>query len=177
MSAPHFIERFDTDGFQEWLEANGGELRAPTNEWEVLRYRKDRVIHVIYKNKKGALNYQGKSRDHYKAFLGSDDLAVADPINRVDTVGHIRRKKIVRQLVERDGKLCWFCGEFFGVERQKDRLSVEHLLPRSKGGNNGLANLVLAHAGTAFLPSMRSCRHGKASDYDRPGEDRRSAAG
>jgi len=42
--------------------------------------------------------------------------------------------------LSRDGDECWYCGLEMGVDA-----TIEHLVPKSKGGLNGLANYVLAH--------------------------------
>lgn len=39
---------------------------------------------------------------------------------------------------------CALCGE---IERHSDALSFEHLIPRSRGGDNSYRNIVLAHVG------------------------------
>jgi 5-methylcytosine-specific restriction endonuclease McrA len=48
----------------------------------------------------------------------------------------------VARLVDRDGNHCWYCGITFS---DGDRAcTVDHVLPRSRGGTNVLANLRLA---------------------------------
>jgi hypothetical protein len=48
----------------------------------------------------------------------------------------------VARLVDRDGNHCWYCGFTFS---DGDRAcTVDHVLPRSRGGTNVLANLRLA---------------------------------
>lgn len=36
---------------------------------------------------------------------------------------------------------CWFCG----VRVNKKHMTLEHIIPRSKGGGNDLANLAIVH--------------------------------
>lgn len=51
------------------------------------------------------------------------------------------RRRIVRILLARDGDRCFWCN----VRFRGDVLpTIEHLLPRSEGGGNGLDNLALA---------------------------------
>lgn len=57
--------------FTKWLKAKGAEMRNPTNEWEVLRYALDGTVSIIYKNKRGTLNYTGNSYAHIQEFLGN----------------------------------------------------------------------------------------------------------
>ena len=49
-------------------------------------------------------------------------------------------KEIKRQIIERDGLRCSVTGE---AVNSQDDLSVEHIVPRSKGGSDGLDNLIL----------------------------------
>ncbi len=74
-NAPHSMRKFDRDGFMAWLDDNGGIVLEPTNEYEVLRYRKwcegdtsRPSTHIVYRRKDGTLTYTGQSRQHYEAF-------------------------------------------------------------------------------------------------------------
>jgi 5-methylcytosine-specific restriction endonuclease McrA len=51
----------------------------------------------------------------------------------------MRRGKIKRLLV-RDGGHCWLCGGWLG-----DDITLDHVVPKTKGGTNQDANLRLAH--------------------------------
>jgi len=55
--------------------------------------------------------------------------------------GIVRQKKI-KQLQERDGNICGICKK----EIRSGRFTIDHKIPRSKGGRNLLSNLQLAHA-------------------------------
>lgn len=75
MSAPHTIKKLDRDGFLEWLERNGATISEPTNEYEVVRYRrwtpedKSRPsTHIIYRRNNGTLTYTGQARSDYEEF-------------------------------------------------------------------------------------------------------------
>ncbi|MBI4933123.1 MAG: HNH endonuclease [Actinobacteria bacterium] len=51
-------------------------------------------------------------------------------------------------VAERDGWWCWLCGGAIDPHAPRDsavRGTVDHLVPRSRGGGNELANLRLAH--------------------------------
>lgn len=143
--------------FLAWLAEHGAEVGAPTNPYEVVRYRaywkKPRAeTHIIYAKENGLLTFTGASRAHYERFLAGEPLvakgeqfvskfdyaAPADhPLEAVEGPTARRRKK----LMERDGDGCWFCGQPLG-----DDVTLEHLVPRSRGGGNDAANCVLAHA-------------------------------
>ena len=64
----------------------------------------------------------------------------------------------VKAVFKRDGKCCQYCGETEGP------FEVDHVIPRSKGGNNDLSNLVVA---------CQSCNRSKK---DRNADEFRSSA-
>lgn len=50
----------------------------------------------------------------------------------------------IRTIMKRDGNHCWLCGEpFSGASGRKP--SLDHVIPRSKGGSDRNENLKLAH--------------------------------
>jgi 5-methylcytosine-specific restriction endonuclease McrA len=53
-----------------------------------------------------------------------------------------RRKR--RALLLRDGAECAYCGRALGTGEPFSRPTLEHIVPLSRGGGNGLSNLVLA---------------------------------
>jgi 5-methylcytosine-specific restriction endonuclease McrA len=62
---------------------------------------------------------------------------------------HNRERKR-RQLASRDGGArCHYCG----VRQKLRRLTIDHVIPSSRGGSNTLTNLVLA---------CEACNHAKA---------------
>lgn len=46
-----------------------------------------------------------------------------------------------QRLIERDGMLCALCGKLMG----RRTVSIDHIIPKSLGGTNDMANLRLAH--------------------------------
>jgi 5-methylcytosine-specific restriction endonuclease McrA len=60
-------------------------------------------------------------------------------------------KRAARWVVrERDGDLCWLCGEVVveGLpQRHRRQATLDHIIERSRGGSDELHNLALAHAG------------------------------
>lgn len=46
----------------------------------------------------------------------------------------------VRRLRYRDGDDCWLCGHALGTN-----VTLDHVVPKSKGGSNNIENLRLAH--------------------------------
>jgi 5-methylcytosine-specific restriction endonuclease McrA len=65
---------------------------------------------------------------------------VDERVRRTGKCGPRDRKNKVRKLLERDGDDCWLCGHPLD-----GNMSLDHVIPRSRGGGNGLDNLRLAH--------------------------------
>ncbi len=155
---------FDVAGFLTFVADHGGEIAQPTNPYEVVRYRaywrgtKTSAVHVVYAKESGLLTWTGGSEGHYRAFVAGDPMGeLPGQIEAKKTPGkkartHGDRRAVKRQeLLARDGDGCWFCGTAMGED-----CTIEHLVPRSKGGGNSLANYALAHrqcnADAADLP-------------------------
>lgn len=139
-------QQFDTQGFAAWLAGNGAEIGVPTNPYEVIRYRAygksggKAQTHIVYTKDTGLLTFTGKSRDHYTAFIGGVEAGFAAKVKvPVAPVSHGAKTRA--KLLERDGDECWFCGKPMGADA-----TLEHLVPKSKGGGNKLDNYALAHA-------------------------------
>lgn len=159
----------DPMGFVKHLKARGAEICAPTNVWEVVRYKTEGETHIIYMKKSGALTYTGKSQDHYINFLSNCNQLKKFRASKASK-SKTSMKTVRDKLRERDGICCWYCGIFI-----EDEGTVEHLIPRSVGGSNAPSNLVLAHqtcnqrAGNASLASKIELRAAmRAERVDRP---------
>lgn len=117
----------------------GGEKLAPTNPYEVARFRTLYGVGVVYANAKGRQTWNREAemaRDHLKASKGS--LA---PVKVVNRTGTDQRRAAVLRVLERDGGNCFFCGNPLA-----DDVTLEHLVPIAHGGPNHISNLVCAHA-------------------------------
>jgi 5-methylcytosine-specific restriction endonuclease McrA len=148
--------QFKTGAFAAWLTDNGAEIGKQTNPYEVIRYRaysagsRKPLTHIVYAKDNGLLNFQGGSRDHYQAFMDGVDVAglripmldrhaPKTPVVN-ELVSQSKAAKQRAKLLARDGDECWFCGDPMGED-----MTIEHLVPRSTGGDNKLANYALAH--------------------------------
>jgi 5-methylcytosine-specific restriction endonuclease McrA len=71
--------------------------------------------------------------------------------------GKRKYKMSTRQLAQRDGTNCGICGLFVDVTLDRaagpDCPSVDHVIPRARGGSNDPANLQLAHLRCNMLKS------------------------
>lgn len=144
-------KQFWTGEFATFLAANGAEVCIPTNAYEVIRYRAYHgqsakpLTHIVYAKENGLLNFQGGSRDHYLAFLAGERLPQLSKRAAAAQAAKPKEPSLSAKqrakLIARDGDECWFCGLSMGAD-----VTIEHLVPKSKGGGNQLANYALAHA-------------------------------
>lgn len=154
---------FDAQGFLAYLAEQGCEIGKPSNPYEVVRYRaywqdsKKPVTQIVYAKDNGLLTWMQGTQAHYLSFLEGRGIAGNNPpfvsqFNRgqpgAEAVAKERPGKaasktaITREkLLARDGGECWFCGKPMG-----DDCTIEHLIPKSKGGRNTADNYALAHA-------------------------------
>ena len=123
--------------FKADLVAAGAELLAPTNPYEVMRFRTSYGVGVVYTNSKGkrtetpeAINARQHLRDH----LGS--------LSPVPVAPRQKNRAVILRLRGRDGAMCFFCRRPLSED-----VTVEHLVPRAHGGPNHISNLFLAHEG------------------------------
>lgn len=158
-------------GFVAYLAAQGCEIGKPSNAYEVVRYRaywqgsKAPVTHIVYAKESGLLTWMQGTQAHYEAFVAGIALLFNKPPESLFGGSKAKREKaekpaapksVVRRqaLLERDGDGCWFCGEAMGED-----CTIEHLVPKSKGGANSLQNYALAHqrcnAEAADLPLVQ----------------------
>lgn len=148
MGLPIRRDKFDTPAFASWLAANGAEIGIPTNQYEVIRYkahaggRNRATTHIVYAKENGLLTFTGASQMHYLSFI--DDLPMRcgrEQTGKGQPTGAFSRAVKARaKLLERDGPNCWYCGTAMG-----DDMTLEHLIPKAKGGVNNLVNCALAH--------------------------------
>jgi 5-methylcytosine-specific restriction endonuclease McrA len=121
--------------FKADLVAAGGELLAPTNPYEVMRFRTSYGVGVVYTNAKGRRTENAEAisaRQHLRDHLGS--------LSPVPVVPRQKNRAVILRLRGRDGSMCFFCRTPLG-----DDITVEHLVPRAHGGPNHISNPFLAH--------------------------------
>lgn len=148
--------QFDVANFAAWLAKNGAEIGIPGNAYEVIRYRayvdggNKPATHIVYRKETGLLTWTGESKGHYQQFLTGAVLWPDRPRDPdrpflttfpTDAAKKRLRGEVTREkLIARDGDECWFCGLSMGAD-----VTIEHLVPKAKGGRNMLANYALAH--------------------------------
>lgn len=135
---PSDKERFQKvrKAFEAWLTARGAELLAPTNEWEVLRFRHGDETAIVYTNKRGTLRWMGSSGSIFKAYATNSAWRAMPATKRRG-----RSDPTCQALRERDGETCFYCHLLVDPEDE----SVEHLVSITHGGPDHIANMALAH--------------------------------
>ncbi len=123
--------------FQAWLSENGAEVLASTNPYEVVRFRGEAGVSIVYRND-GTRPHKmvGQAADAWAAFCQGRTM-------RFNPSVPIRAKAdpVVRTLLERDGNACFYCTSVFTDITPPTR---EHLLSRTHGGPDHIANQALA---------------------------------
>jgi hypothetical protein len=85
-----------------------------------------------------------KARDLY--WTGAlSKVEYASELAAIAAARHSRKKAVPNQelrrmLLARDGLNCWLCGDELGGD-----CTIEHRVPKSRGGSSAFANLALAH--------------------------------
>lgn len=121
--------------FTDQLVASGGELLAPTNPYEVMRFKTRYGTGVVYRGKRGETWNDAAiaARDHLERKAGGS-------LAPVQVRGRRKGRGTVEALLKRDGENCFFCGLPLG-----DDITVEHLVSVTHGGPNHISNCFLAH--------------------------------
>lgn len=161
-SLPVRRQQFQLADFAAWLARSGAEVGVPTNPYEVIRYRafhgdgNRAQTHIVYAKENGLLTYVGASRLHYTQFAtgaamypeqipgnppGGWQRPDGSPMRKDKEPALAASEKRRQKLRDRDGDECWFCGLPLGADA-----TIEHLVPKSNGGRNALANYALAHS-------------------------------
>jgi hypothetical protein len=116
--------------------AAGGEVLAPTNPYEIMRFKTRHGVGVVYEGRRGRTwNAEAKAAREHLAGGGKGSLAPGVVRGRRTGKGTVDR------LLERDGATCFFCGSPLGED-----ITVEHLVAVAHGGPNHVSNLFLSHS-------------------------------
>lgn len=125
--------------FEAWLLAHGSALYKPTNAYELARFLTPDGIGIIYVNQSGFISAcMNGANEAVRAWSKSTPWRAVQKTKRRNTFGS--RERDYNALVERDGAGCFYCGTPLLLEFA----TIEHMIPVTSGGNNHLANKVLA---------------------------------
>jgi hypothetical protein len=125
----------DQKKFTTWLSQQGAEVLAPTNPYEIARFRARGGVHVVYSGRRG-ISANGFAEECLTVFRQGGRLwmgVTKKPRNQLTY-----RKAA---LMERDGDKCFYCLMSLNVETA----TIEHLVSRDKSGPDHMDNLVLVH--------------------------------
>lgn len=115
----------------------GGEVLAPTNPYEVMRFKTRLGVGVVYVNQRGIQNWNQEEQAVREHFDGNKGGSLAP----VSVRGRRKGAGTVPALLVRDGNACFFCRADLDGD-----ITVEHLVSVAHGGPNHISNLFLAHA-------------------------------
>ena len=118
--------------FKTWLTKQGAVVQDPTNPYELVRFKTENGVSVVYTGKRG-LTFTNESEDAYAKFKDGKSWKVVSRKRK-----NLRAKKA--RLAARDGKRCFVHGEKLNF----DQLTIEHILNFSHGGSDNENNLCLA---------------------------------
>jgi hypothetical protein len=130
------VTKNEVKNFEQWLSAAGAEVLAPTNPYELVRFRAHSAVHIVYSKANGNITANGFAKeaiDHWKKKKPLDMGLVK--CNRNNAA------KQRAALFKRDGRECFYCG----LDMPDDDMTNEHLINISAGGNNRIENMALAH--------------------------------
>lgn len=120
--------------FEAWLNSRGADVLATTSEWELCRFSCSFGVGVVYRSKKGVVSYSSeKARQTVECWRDNKAWEYGGP--RVKNKGGKKP-----QLISRDGHACFYCGLSF----DSADMTVEHILSRTHGGPDKLANMALS---------------------------------
>lgn len=126
--------------FSNWLIALGSDVLPTLNRYEVMRFTTMDGVALVYRNGRDQISsWSPPAAEAYMAFLTNASWRGTKRKRRVKTKSAKQRQDAVRL---RDGENCFYCGHPLG-----DDVTPEHLLSKTHGGSENIANLVLAHSG------------------------------
>ena len=125
----------DFTKFRAALVAAGSEMLAPTNPYELLRFRSSYGVGIVYRTKRGRETWNTEAKQA-RAHIADSKGSLAPVVVQ----GRRKDAGTVNALLIRDGAQCFFCRQPLG-----DDVTVEHLVAIAHGGPNHVSNLFLAH--------------------------------
>ena len=120
---------------QLYLNHIGADRLEVTNPYEIARFKANGETCVIYTNQRG--NRRRGSNPLANKIL--DAFYDKKLINVQKEKRQSLKSKFLKTLLNRDGNCCFYTNK----EMTENEMSIEHLIPLSKGGKNNIDNLVL----------------------------------
>lgn len=137
-----------TDKYKKKAAGGKADRRTALN-----KFRKERRKKKIDEHSEASVAFHRKELEKKNPFL-QRKLYKGSTIKNTTPVR--QSQKVLRYLMLRHGKRCVYCGVgvHLPVYKAEPKATLDHLIPRSKGGSNEISNLVVA---------CREC-NGKKSD-------------
>lgn len=137
-----------------WAKAGGGETRATTNPYEVVRIAFPTGHLILYRNDRGrGARWWCSEGPHVLAQLAknySEAKGLPDVLRAVRQKPALPRERMILTVAARDGWECFYCGCVLCPPSDKAEgaipATIEHVVPTSRGGPNNAANIVLSCA-------------------------------
>jgi hypothetical protein len=136
--------------FKAFLAERGCDLLAPTNKYEVLRFKRAGRTNVVYRKANGRFTPVGTDIEiAVAAFESIEQRARGGRARKVTMLippavearrAKLRGSAVHKALLARDGDRCFYCGRKLGTDQSR-----EHLVSAAHGGSDRLDNLALAH--------------------------------
>ncbi|HEY9279507.1 MAG TPA: HNH endonuclease [Eoetvoesiella sp.] len=123
--------------FEQFVTDRGGEVLAPTSEWELVRFKANGLTAIIYRKATEQVTFSGGAKTAFDAFLRQKPWSAGNKTKRKKG----NQSVVIQSLIRRDGRQCFYCG----LETPDEDASVEHVVPLNAGGTDHMANKVLAH--------------------------------
>lgn len=123
--------------FEQFVIDRGGEVLAPTSEWELVRFKANGLTAIIYRKSTEQVTFSGGAKTAFDAFLRQKPWSAGNKTKRKKG----KQSVVIQSLIKRDGRQCFYCG----LETSDEDASVEHVVPLNAGGTDHMANKVLAH--------------------------------
>lgn len=127
--------------FKEFLTARGCDVLAPTNPYELLRFKAAGRTNVVYRSERGKMSVVGPDVGPAAASFQNGQSWTPAGEKREHRMSTGKRRAIIKRLAERDGPGCFYCPD----PLPEDDRTVEHLVSLAHGGTNRIGNLCLAH--------------------------------
>lgn len=148
MSANH-LSNASIEPFKIWLEKHGVKILPVTHSSQLLRW-KGMFEGVVYHGGVGHCTYTKNAIHRFKQGLKWNENWSANIVRKEHRIKKVKKKtkralshennKKKIKLLCRDGNRCFYCDQLLN-----DDITIEHLIPVSKGGKDNLDNMVLAH--------------------------------
>lgn len=145
------------EAFKAFLRSRGCEVMVGTNPYEILRFKRQGRVNVVYRKKSGKLTIVGDDIDlaiaAYNQLLSrqkcsrkperaipAPSIPAGRPARRDMRRTKLRGSAVHKALLARDGDRCFYCGRKLGNDQSR-----EHLLSMNHDGPDRIENQVLAH--------------------------------